>query len=586
MEKLLVFIKEYKKESVLAPLFKMLEALLELFVPLVIADVIDRGIGGTDRGIITRDFSMLLILAGIGLAFSITAQYFAAKAAVGFATGLRHEMFAHIEALSFTDLDQVGTSTLMTRMTSDINQLQNGVNMTLRLLLRSPFIVFGAMIMAFTVNVRAAMIFVVIIPVLFAVVFGITGITLPLYRQVQGKLDRVLGTTRENLTGVRVIRAFHREKDEIEQFQEKNQTLKEAQIQVGRISASLNPLTYLLINIATIVLLNTGAIKVNQGILTQGAIIALVNYMSQILVELVKMANMIVTLTKAIACGKRIQSVLEIPVTMNFPDEDTAEVMNNTEEAEPYIAFHQVDFRYEEAGELALKQIDFTVEKGQTVGIIGGTGSGKTTLVHLLTRFYDVSAGSVSIGGNNIRTYTRQKLREIQGIVMQKSVLFHGTIAENLRWGKNNATDEELWKALEIAQADEFVKQKEQKLEEPVRQGATNLSGGQKQRLAIARALVKNPEILILDDSASALDYATDAKLRHSIEHLKPKPTVFIVSQRAASMLQADLILVLEDGELVGKGTHLELLDNCQVYREIYESQFQDSQPVNTKEAG
>lgn len=579
MRRLLVYLKDYKKESVLGPLFKLLEASFELFVPLVIAQIVDTGISGKDYGYVWRMGGILLLLAVIGLICSVTAQYFAAKAATGFATNLRHSLFSHIQSLSYTEMDKLGTAAMITRMTSDINQVQSGVNLVLRLFLRSPFIVFGAMIMAFTIDVKAALIFVVTIPLLSVVVFGIMLASIPLYKKVQAGLDKVLGRTRENLTGVRVIRAFNREDEEQEAFTEENQALTRMQMFVGRISACMNPVTYIIVNAATVVLIWTGAVRVDNGILTQGQVIALVNYMSQILVELVKLANLIITVTKAFACADRISGVLELKSSLPGAEEGSGEF-----EEGAYIQFRHVDFSYQDAGADALTDIDFTVEKGQTVGIIGGTGSGKTTLVHLLPRFYDVTAGEVLIGGKNVRDYPLKGLRAKIGIVMQKAVLFHGTVRENLRWG---IVDEEpagagyaeedarMWEALEIAQAKEFIEKKESGLDFEIEQGGKNLSGGQRQRMTIARAVVRRPEILILDDSASALDFATDAALRKAIRNVSNDMTVFIVSQRAASIMYADKILVLDDGRIAGQGTHEELLKSCEVYQEIYYSQFE-----------
>lgn len=568
MKKLLVYLKGYEKETVLAPLFKMLEALFELFVPLVMAAVIDVGIGGHDRGYVIRMCLVLLIALGvIGLACSITAQYFAAKAATGFSTVLRRELFAHIQSLSYTEMDNLGTSTLITRMTSDINQVQSGVNLVLRLFLRSPFIVFGAMIMAFTVDVKAAMIFVVAIPMLSVVVFGIMIWTMPLYRRVQGALDKVLGLTRENLTGVRVIRAFCLEEQEQTHFREKNERLTDMQKFVGKISGLMNPLTYIIVNGAVVVLLYTGAIRVNQGIITTGAVVALVNYMNQILVELVKLANLIINITKSVACGNRIQSVLEIPSSMeNGSDTNLTKVDE--------VAFDHVGLAYAQAGTESLTDIDFSAKAGQTIGIIGGTGSGKSSLVNLIPRFYDATAGAVKINGKNIEDYDLETLRKMVGIVPQKAVLFKGTIEDNLRWGKKDATEEELWEALETAQAAEFVRERADGLQAKIDQGGKNLSGGQRQRLTIARALVGHPGILILDDSASALDFATDAALRKALREMKGNPIVFIVSQRTSSIRHADQIIVLDDGMVAGIGTHQELLENCPVYQEIHYSQF------------
>ena len=567
MKKLLVYLKGYEKETVLAPLFKMLEALFELFVPLVMAAVIDVGIGGHDRGYVIRMCLVLIALGVIGLACSITAQYFAAKAATGFSTVLRRELFAHIQSLSYTEMDNLGTSTLITRMTSDINQVQSGVNLVLRLFLRSPFIVFGAMVMAFTVDVKAAMIFVVAIPMLSVVVFGIMIWTMPLYRRVQGALDKVLGLTRENLTGVRVIRAFCLEEQEQTHFREKNERLTDMQKFVGKISGLMNPLTYIIVNGAVVVLLHTGAIRVDQGIITTGAVVALVNYMNQILVELVKLANLIINITKSVACGNRIQSVLEIPSSMkNGSDTNLARADE--------VVFDHVGLTYAQAGTESLTDIDFSAKAGQTIGIIGGTGSGKSSLVNLIPRFYDATAGAVKINGKNVKDFDLETLRKMVGIVPQKAVLFKGTIEDNLRWGKKDATEEELWEALETAQAAEFVRERADGLQAKIDQGGKNLSGGQRQRLTIARALVGHPGILILDDSASALDFATDAALRKALREMMGNPIVFIVSQRTSSIRHADQIIVLDDGMVAGIGTHQELLENCPVYQEIHYSQF------------
>ena len=567
MKKLLVYLKGYEKETVLAPLFKMLEALFELFVPLVMAAVIDVGIGGHDRGYVIRMCLVLIALGVIGLACSITAQYFAAKAATGFSTVLRRELFAHIQSLSYTEMDNLGTSTLITRMTSDINQVQSGVNLVLRLFLRSPFIVFGAMVMAFTVDVKEAMIFVVAIPMLSVVVFGIMIWTMPLYRRVQGALDKVLGLTRENLTGVRVIRAFCLEEQEQTHFREQNERLTDMQKFVGKISGLMNPLTYIIVNGAVVVLLYTGAIRVDQGIITTGAVVALVNYMNQILVELVKLANLIINITKSVACGNRIQSVLEIPSSMkNGSDTNLARADE--------VVFDHVGLTYAQAGTESLTDIDFSAKAGQTIGIIGGTGSGKSSLVNLIPRFYDATAGAVKINGKNVKDFDLETLRKMVGIVPQKAVLFKGTIEDNLRWGKKDATEEELWEALETAQAAEFVRERADGLQAKIEQGGKNLSGGQRQRLTIARALVGHPGILILDDSASALDFATDAALRKALWEMKGNPIVFIVSQRTSSIRHADQIIVLDDGMVAGIGTHQELLENCPVYQEIHYSQF------------
>ena len=572
MKSLLKYLRNYKKETVLAPLFKLLEASFELFVPLVMAAIIDQGIGRSDGHYVLKMGGVLIALGLIGLVCSITAQYFAAKAATGFSTELRHELFEHIQNLSYTKMDTIGTSTLITRMTSDINQVQSGVNLVLRLFLRSPFIVFGAMVMAFTVDVKAALVFVVTIPLLSVVVFGIMLITMPLYRKVQSNLDAVLGITRENLTGVRVIRAFNKEADERQRFEQQNQMLTDAQKFVGKISGLMNPVTYVIVNGALIVLIYTGALRVDNGVITQGQVVALVNYMNQILVELVKLANLIITVTKAVACGNRIQSVFEEECGM---EEGSAVWMSYQTAETPAVEFDHVSLRYAGAGEDSLTDISFRAMPGQTIGIIGGTGSGKSSVVNLIPRFYDVTGGSVRINGKDTREYQLEELRSHIGVVPQKAVLFQGTIAENLRWGKETATESELEKAIEISQAKEFVDGKEDRLNYQIEQSGKNLSGGQRQRLTIARALVRNPEILILDDSASALDFATDARLRKAIRQMDSHPVVFIVSQRASSIQYADQILVLDDGELAGMGTHAQLLESCEIYREIYESQFE-----------
>ena len=570
MKKLLVYLKTYKKETILAPLFKMLEASFELFVPLVIAAIIDTGIENKDVPYIVRMAIVLVVLAVVGLTCSLTAQYFSAKAAVGFAAKLKSALFAHIESLSFKEIDTLGTSTLITRMTSDINQVQSGVNLVLRLFLRSPFIVFGAMIMAFTIDVKAALIFVVAIPLLAVVVFGIMLISIPLFKKVQGALDMVLGITRQNLTGVRVIRAFNKEQSEIENFDEKNAVLTGLQKFVGKISALMNPVTFIIVNGAIAALIWTGAIRVDAGILTQGQVVALVNYMSQILVELVKLANLIITVTKAVACGNRIQSVFEIKPSM-----EEGSTKYSAQPKDGYaVEFKNVNLCYNDGADNSLTGIDFSVKKGETVGIIGGTGSGKSSLVGLIPRFYDATQVEVLVDGINVNEYSFDELRAHVGIVMQKAVLFKGTIRENLKWGRNDATDDELWEAIDAAQAREFVETKEGGLDFEIAQGGKNLSGGQKQRLTIARALVRKPDILILDDSASALDYATDAKLRAAIAALPGNMTVFIVSQRTASIMHADKIIVLDDGQMAGMGTQKELLENCEVYKEIYNSQF------------
>ena len=588
MKKLLIYLKDYKKETVLAPLFKLLEASFELFVPLVMAAIIDNGIANGDRGYIGRMCLVLIALGIIGLTCSITAQYFAAKAAVGFAAQMKHALFAHIQSLSFTEMDTVGTSTLITRMTSDANQVQNGVNMVLRLFLRSPFIVFGAMIMAFTIDVKSALVFVAAIPLLSLVVFGIMILTTPMYRKVQGGLDAVMGITRENLTGVRVLRAFNKEESEIRRFEGTNNTLAQMQKAVGKLSALMNPVTYIIINGAVIALVWTGAWQVENGVITQGEVVALVNYMSQILVELIKLANLIVTITKAIACGNRIQSVFELQPSLTDPAAQTGQKdaaaasapsgnvgTASGRTAVPAVSFEHVCLTYKNAGAESLTDIDFRAWPGQTIGVIGGTGSGKSSLVNLIPRFYDATKGRVLVDGRDVKEYPLKELRGKIGMVLQKSVLFQGTIRENLLWGKEDASDEELYRALEIAQARDFVEEKDGGLDAVVAQGGKNLSGGQRQRLTIARALVRKPSVLILDDSASALDYATDARLRKAIRDMEGGPTVFIVSQRAASIRHADQIIVLDDGEVAGIGTHEQLLEGCAAYQEIYYSQFE-----------
>lgn len=579
MRSLLKYLKDYKKESILAPVFKMLEASFELFVPLVMAAIIDTGIANHDKGYIFRMGGILVALGLIGLACSVTAQFFSAKAAVGFATKLRHALFSHIQGLSYAELDTLGTNTLITRMTSDVNQLQSGVNLTLRLLLRSPFIVFGAMIMAFTVDVKAALIFVVAIPLLSIVVFGIMIVSLPLYKKVQVALDKVLGRTRENLEGARVIRAFCKEGQEIESFSEENEALLNIQVFVGKISAAMNPLTYIIVNIALVVLLWTGAIRVDGGIITQGTVVALVNYMSQILVELIKMANLIIQITKALACAKRIESILAVENSQQIEDL-TQQAKAETDDV---IRFEHVGLTYQGGGEESLTDIDFTVKKGQTIGIIGGTGSGKTSVVNLIPRLYDATRGTVYVDGQDVKTYDPKQLRSKVGIVPQKAVLFAGTIRENLLWGNENATEEQLERALEISQAKEFVDTKEGRLDFKIAQGGKNLSGGQRQRMTIARAVVRDPEILILDDSASALDFATDAKLRHAIREMGNDMVVIIVSQRSSSIQYADQIIVLDDGKMVGIGTHDSLLAENEVYQEIYYSQFPKEAAGNEK---
>lgn len=570
MKQILKYLKEYKKECICAPLFKLLEASFELIVPLVMAAIIDNGITASDKPYIWKMGGVLVLLAAVGLVSSVTAQYFAAKAAVGFSTKLRHILFEKIESLSFSKMDTVGTSTLITRMTSDINQVQSGVNLVLRLFLRSPFIVFGAMAMAFTVNVRAAMVFVVTIPLLSIVVFSVMAASLPLYKKVQSSLDTVLSHTRENLEGTRVIRAFNKQNDEIDSFNRDNELLTNMQQVVGRISALTNPLTFIIINIATIAVIVSGGKQVYAGILTQGEVVALVNYMSQILVELIKLANLIVQVTKAVACGNRIADVLSIP--SKLPEKNPKLI--GAKDGAPEVEFDHVCMTYEGAADETLTDISFTVQKGQTIGIIGGTGSGKSSLVNLIPRFYDATKGTIRIQGNDINDYDAVQLRDKIGVVMQKAVLFAGTIADNLRWGKNDATEEEMWKALDIAQATEVVKGKEGDLDYMIEQGGKNLSGGQKQRLTIARAVVKNPDILILDDSASALDFATDASLRAALKGMHGDKTIFIVSQRTSSIQFADNIIVLDDGQMVGFGPHEELLETCETYKEIYDSQF------------
>lgn len=571
MKSLFAYMKDYKKECVLGPLFKLLEASFELMVPLVMAAVIDVGIANGDRGYIGRMCLVMAALGVIGLVCSITAQFFAAKASVGVAAKLRHALFAHIQELSFTEMDTAGTSTLITRMTSDINQVQNGLNLALRLLLRSPFVVFGAMVMAFTIDAPAALVFVVVIPLLAVVVFGVMLWTMPRYKKVQAGLDRVLGNTRENLTGVRVIRAFGREEAETGRFETENNALTKLQEHVGRVSALMNPVTYVIINLATVVLIWVGAVRVDTAIITQGAVVALINYMSQILVELIKLANLIINITKALACASRVQGVLDTESSMEAPQT----LSNVVEQNQERVTFRNVALTYQGAGAASLSGLSFSVKPGETVGVIGGTGSGKSSLVNLIPRFYDATQGDVLVDGHNVRDYPLASLREKVGVVPQRAVLFTGTIRDNLKWGKPDATDEELWQALETAQARDFVEEKPGGLDEPVSQGGKNFSGGQRQRLTIARALVRKPEILILDDSASALDFATDARLRKAIRQMEGGPTVFIVSQRASSIRYADKIIVLDDGEAVGIGTHEELLKHCEVYREIFESQFQ-----------
>ncbi len=574
MKRLMMYLKDYKKESILAPLFKLLEAFFELLVPLVMANIIDYGISNRNMGYIGKMGLLLLLLGVVGLASSITAQFFAAKAAVGFSTQLRQALFDHIEDLSFTDIDKAGTSTMITRMTSDVNQVQSGINMTLRLFLRSPIIVFGAMIMAFTIDVKCALIFVVAIPLLSVVVFGIILSTIPMYKKVQSKLDQVLGITRENLTGVRVIRAFHQEAKEADRFRENNEALSAMQIFVGKISACMNPVTYIIVNGAIIALIYTGAVQVNIGNLSQGEVVAIINYMNQILVELVKLANLIVTMTKALACAERVASVFDIGADAAYVEAQDQKLADKVDKSAPFLDFKHVSLTYQGAGAPTLQDMNFTINRGDTVGIIGGTGSGKTSLVNLIPGFYPATEGEILLEGRDIRTMSDEELRGRIGVVPQKAVLFKGTIRSNLQWGKPDATEEEMWKALELAQASEVVDGKPGKLDATVAQNGKNFSGGQRQRLTIARALVRNPEILILDDSASALDYATDAKLRAAIRTLEDKTTTFIVSQRASTIRHADKIIVLDDGEIAGMGTHDELLKDCTVYQEIYYSQY------------
>ncbi len=568
MRKLLKYLNHYKLQSVLAPLFKLLEAAFELFVPLVVSAIIDNGInGGEGWRYITFACLILVGLGVVGLISAVAAQYFAARAAVGFSKELRHDLFSKMQTLSYSEIDGLGTSKMITRMTSDVNQIQSGVNLVLRLFMRSPFIVFGAMIMAFLINVTAGGVFAVAIAVLCVAVFGIMLISIPLYKMVQNRLDKVTSSTRETLTGVRVLRAFCKEDDEIKKYNERNGELTKAQKFVGKISALMNPLTYAIINAAIIWLLYVGAIKVDGGVLTQGNVVALYNYMSQILIELIKLANLIITVTKSFACAGRVNEILDMRSTLKHGSEEAA--------AGAFIRFDNVCANYSGSGMDALNNISFEVEKGQTVGIIGGTGAGKTTLVNMLPHFYDASAGGVYIGGKNVNSYGDEQLRDMCGIVPQRAVLFKGTIRDNMKWGKGDATDEEILSAIEIAQASDVVKSKDNGLDEEVEQGGKNFSGGQRQRLTIARALVKKPEILILDDSASALDYATDANLRKSIKNLDYKPTVFIVSQRTSSIRHADKIIVLDAGKMVGAGTHDELLQTCDVYREIHYSQYE-----------
>ena len=575
MKKLLIYLKDYKIESVLAPLFKMLEALFELFVPIVMAKVIDIGIPAGDRSYVIRMCLVMILLGIIGLVCSITAQYFSAKAACGFAAKLRHSLFEHIQSLSFTEMDTIGTSTLITRMTSDINQVQNGVNMFLRLFMRSPFIVVGAMVAAFIIDVRSAIIFAVAIPLLSVIVFIIMYVSIPLYKKVQSRLDTVLGITRENLTGVRVIRAFHKEEGEIERFEEANGDLSSLQIFVGKISALMNPATYAVVNLSIVAIIWIGGIRVNTGAISQGEVVALINYMSQILVELIKLANLIVLINKAIACGNRVQSVFEISSSMSeSPDQSIDTETDNA------VEFKDVSLRYGSSETDSLSEITFSAKKGETIGIIGGTGSGKSSIVNMIPRFYDAFSGEVLVDGKNVKDYSIKALRGKIGVVPQKAVLFNGTIRENLLWGNENASDEDIYEALKISQAIDVVEGRRKGLDSEVAQGGKNFSGGQRQRLTIARALVRKPEILILDDSASALDFATDAALRKAIREMENSPTVFIVSQRASSIQYADKIIVLDDGRIAGIGSHDSLLESCGVYQEIYYSQF----PKNRKE--
>lgn len=580
MKKLIVYLKDYKKESILGPLFKLIESLFELMVPIVVANIIDIGIANSDSGYIMRMCAVLVSLGVIGLICALVAQYYAAKAAVGFTAKMKHALFSHIQSLSYHELDMLGTSSMITRMTGDANQVQSGVNLILRLFLRSPFIVFGSLVLAYTINTSAGNVFAVTIPILSVVIFGIMLVSIPLYRKVQSGLDRVLGLTRENLSGARVIRAFGREDDERELFDKENSELTHRQLFVGRISALMNPVTYVIINVAVIALIWTGAVKVDSGIISRGEVVALLNYMSQILIELIKLANLIITVTKAFASAKRIESVLEIRPGMAFPadDENTFSCADA-----PAVEFDNVGIRYHSAAGEALRGVSFRAFKGQTVGIIGGTGSGKTTLVNLICRFYDATSGSIKINGTDIRRYSAQTLRKMIGVVPQKAVLFRGTLRDNLRWRKKDADDSELYAALETAQAKDIVDSKSKGLDEMISEGGKNFSGGQRQRLTIARALVGSPDILILDDSASALDYATDAALRASIKNLGYSPTVFIVSQRAFSVKHADFIIALDDGEVVGIGTHDRLIATCEVYREIYSSQFPDDEEGGVK---
>ena len=582
MRSLAVYLKNYKKESILAPFFKFLEVVFDLIVPIIIAQIIDVGIANHDNGYIVQRFFILILMAAFGLTCSFTAQYFAAKASVGFATKLRQAVYDHVQRLSFTELDTLGTDTLITRLTDDINQVQNGLNMGLRLLLRSPFIVLGSMVMAFTIDFKCALVFAVAIPFLFLVVFVIMFLSIPLFKKVQGKLDTVTRLTRENLTGVRVIRAFGREKEAVSEFDARNQELTKLNLFVGRLSALLNPVTYVLINIATVILIQKAGVEVNLGGMQQGQVVALYNYMAQMIVELIKLASLIITLNKSAACAGRVADILKVKSSMSYPAATEAARACASADSENAVVFNDVTFEYSGAGAASLSHISFSVKRGQTVGIIGGTGSGKTTLVNLISRFYDASEGTVLLDGQNIADYTRNDLRSKVGVVPQKAALFKGTIRDNLKWGREDATDDDLWQALTTAQGKEVVEGKPGQLDFGLEQNGKNLSGGQKQRLTIARALVKKPEILILDDSASALDFATDAALRKSLNRLDWDVTTFLVSQRSSSIQQADLILVLDNGTLAGKGTHAELLRTCETYREIYFSQFPEEKAKYT----
>lgn len=581
MRELLIYLHDYRRESVLAPLLKLAESLMDLLVPLVVAAIINEGIAHADQGLIWRRFALLIVLAALGMAFSFAAQWMAAKASVGFSTKLRQALFDHIQDLSYHELDTLGTDTLITRMTSDINQIQNGLNLALRLLLRSPFIVFGAMICAFAIDVPCALLFAVAIPLLSLVVFGIMLASIPLFAKVQEALDQLLGMTRENLTGVRVIRAFCKEQDEIAEFDRRNEALTHMNEHVGRLSALMNPATYLIINMATIFLIRQGALRVQAGALQQGDVVALYNYMAQIVVELVKLASLIITINRSLACGRRVQDMLDVQPSMAYPQE----LLATTPRTDEAVRFDHVSFSYSTTGDAALSDIDFAVRRGQTIGIIGGTGSGKSSVVNLIARFYDVTEGAVLVDGLDVRSYPKGALIEKIGIVPQKAVLFEGSIRDNLLWGNEQATDQDLWDALATAQATEVVHGKDGQLDALVEQGGRNLSGGQRQRLTIARALVKKPQILILDDSASALDYATDLALRRAIAGLPGTMTVFIVSQRTSSVRQADKILVLDDGRLVGAGTHEQLMATCGVYQETYYSQFPDERPSAIRHA-